>query len=129
MILLQCTSPLRTAKQIDDAVEQIIIEKSDSLLSGYVNDRFLWEDGKPMNYDYKKRPRRQEKKWEFVENGSLYIFKKDILLKEKNILGGKISQFIMPKWMSFEIDEIFDFELVEFLMKNKYLKSVKFQEK
>jgi YrbI family 3-deoxy-D-manno-octulosonate 8-phosphate phosphatase len=122
MILLQCTSPIRTAEQIDEAVDQLIQEKSDSLLSGYINDRFLWKNGSSFNYDYKKRPRRQEKEWEFVENGSIYIFKKEVLLKEKNRLGGKISQFIMPKWMSFEIDDVFDLELVEFLIKRYYLK-------
>ena len=122
MVLLQCTSPLRTTQQIDDAIKLLIDEKSDSLLSGYINDRFFWKDKKSINYDYKKRPRRQDKEWEFVENGSIYIFKKKVLQEQKNRLGGKISQFVMPKWMSFEIDEPFDFELVEYLMKNKYLK-------
>jgi len=122
MILLQCTSPVRTSEQIDNAIKQILTEKTDSLLSGYTNDSFLWLNGKSINYNYKNRPRRQDKEWEFVENGSIYIFKKNILLNEKNRLGGKISQFMMPKWMSFEIDELFDFELVEFLMNNKYLK-------
>jgi len=122
MVLLQCTSPLRTTEQIDEAVKQLIDEKSDSLLSGYINDRFFWKNKKSINYDYKNRPRRQDKEWEFVENGSIYIFKKNVLLKQKNRLGGKISLFVMPKWMSFEIDEPFDFELVEYLMKNKYLK-------
>lgn len=116
MILLQCTSPLRSSKQIDEALEKMISEKSDSLLSGYINDRFLWRGGKSINYDYTNRPRRQDKEWEFVENGSIYIFKKEILLKYKNRLGGKISQYEMPKWMSFEIDDQFDFDLIEYLM-------------
>jgi YrbI family 3-deoxy-D-manno-octulosonate 8-phosphate phosphatase len=119
MILLQCTSPLRYPHQLDEAIEQLFAEGSDSLLSGCLNDRFLWRKGVPMNYDYKNRPRRQDKDWEFVENGSFYIFKKEVLLKQKNRLGGKISQYIMPKWMSFEIDEPDDFELLEYLMKKK----------
>ena len=122
MGLLQCTSPMRTSKQVDEAIEKMFKENSDSLLSGYINDRFLWNDGKSINYDYKKRPRRQDKEWEFVENGSIYLFKKDILLKNNNRLGGKISQYVMPKWMSYEIDEPFDFELIEYLMKKKFLK-------
>lgn len=125
MVLLQCTSPIRFSDQIDKAIEQIFDENADSLLSGYINDSFLWLNGKSVNYDFKNRPRRQDKEWEFVENGSFYIFKKKILLDEKNRLGGKISQFIMPKWMSFEIDEPFDLELIEFLMKEKYINNSK----
>ena len=73
-----------------------------------------------INYDYKNRPRRQDKEWELVENGSIYITKKETLLKEKNRLGGKIISYLMPKWMSFEIDEHFDLELIEYLIKTKY---------
>lgn len=122
MLLLQCTSPLRYASQIDEAIEKMINEQRDSLLTGYVNDSFYWDnDGNPLNYNFDSRPRRQDKDWEFVENGSFYLTKKKILLKRKNRLGGKVSQYIMPKWMSFEIDEPFDFELIKILMEKKYL--------
>lgn len=130
MLLLQCTSPLRHSSQIDEAIEKMFNEKSDSLLTGYSNDRFYWDnEGNSLNYDFNKRPRRQDKDWEFVENGSFYLTKKEILLKNKNRLGGKVSQYIMPRWMSFEIDEPFDFELIEILMKNKYTQGDSFEDK
>lgn len=122
-VLLQPTSPLRYSSHIDEAITTILKEKSDSLLSVYENDSFLWNKNKiPINYDFKERPRRQDKSWEFVENGSIYITKREILLSEKNRLGGKISFYIMPKWMSFEVDEPFDLELVKFLFNTKYKK-------
>lgn len=123
MVLLQPTSPIRYPRQIDKAIELIIKEKGDSLLSVYKNEYSLWNNnGSPINYDYKNRLRRQDRDWEFVENGSIYITKKEILINEKNRLGGKILMYKMPKWMSFEIDEIFDFELIEWLLNSKYLK-------
>ena len=121
IVLLQPTSPLRLATQIDEAIELIISQKGDSLLSVFENNSFLWaKNGTSINYDHKNRPRRQDKDWELVENGSIYITRKEILLKEKNRLGGKILTYLMPRWMSFEIDEQFDFELVEYLLKTKY---------
>lgn len=130
MIVLQCTSPMRYPEQIDEAIEKMFKENADSLLTGSLNTVFFWDNnGSPLNYDYKKRPRRQDKNWEFVENGSFYIFKKHILLETGNRLGGKISQYLMPKWMSFEIDEPFDFELIKFLMRFKYLKNHELNDK
>jgi len=121
IVLLQPTSPLREPYDIDFAVEKIIKEKADSLLSVFENDRFIWDRTNliPINYDLKNRPRRQEKKWELVENGSIYITRREFFLKEKNRLGGKIAIYVMPKWKSFEIDEPLDFEIVEFLMKSR----------
>ena len=121
MVLLQPTSPIRYPKQIDEAIELIISQKGDSLLSVFENNSFLWaKNGTSINFNYKNRPRRQDKDWELVENGSFYITRKEILLKEKNRLGGKILMYLMPRWMSVEIDEQFDFELVEYLLKTKY---------
>lgn len=120
IVLLQPTSPMRFPRQIDEAIKLILKEDGDSLLSVYQNASFFWNnDGTSINCNYKNRPRRQDKEWEFVENGSIYITKKETLLKEKNRLGGKIIMYEMPKWMSFEIDEPFDFELIEYLMKTK----------
>ena len=120
LVFFQCTSPLRYSYQIDEAIEKFIEEDADSLLTGFINDRFLWDNcGKSINYDFRNRPRRQDREWEFVENGSFYITNLETLLTKKNRLGGEIIQYVMPKWMSFEIDEPSDFELIESIMKNK----------
>jgi len=120
LVLLQPTSPIRRKYDIDRAIEKLIDGDGDSLLSVRENSSFLWSnEGKPLNYDYKARPRRQDKEWELIENGSIYITKRNILLKENNRLGGKIMTYVMPEWASFEIDTQFDFELVEYIAQNK----------
>ena len=120
LVLLQPTSPIRREYDIDRAIEKLINGDGDSLLSVRENSSFLWsKKSKPLNYDYNVRPRRQDKEWELIENGSIYITKRNILLKEKNRLGGKIMTYIMPEWASFEIDTPFDFELVEYIYQNK----------
>jgi N-acylneuraminate cytidylyltransferase len=120
IVLLQPTSPIRRPKDIDLAIEMLIDNSGDSLLSVRENRSFLWyRECKPVNYDYRVRPRRQDKQWELVENGSIYITKRELLLKEKNRLGGNIISYIMPDWASFEIDTPFDFELVEYIFRKK----------
>ncbi len=67
LVFFQCTSPLRYSHQIDEAIEKFIKEDADSLLTGCINDRFLWDNyGKSINHDFRNRPRRQDREWEFV---------------------------------------------------------------
>lgn len=120
IVFLQCTSPLRTGLDLDRAIEQLRAEQSDSLLSVTPTHRFLWEqvDGiaRSINYDYRNRQRRQDMNPQFMENGSIYIFKPWVLRELGNRLGGKISLFVMREDQSGEIDSIADFESIEFLL-------------
>lgn len=123
IVFLQCTSPIRTGIDIDKAIAKLKAENADSLLSVSPSHRFLWEEvdgvAKSINYDYRKRPRRQDMQPQYVENGSIYIFKPWILKKFKNRLGGKISFHIMSEASSWEIDSALDFEIAESLMKKQ----------
>ncbi len=123
VVFLQCTSPLRTSTDIDLAIQQLREEKADSLLSVSPSHRFLWEEvngwAKSINYDYRQRPRRQDMNPQYVENGSIYIFKPWIIKEYKNRLGGKISLFPMGEVAAHEIDTPLDFEIAEFLLKHQ----------
>lgn len=130
LVFLQCTSPLTSPKDIDGAVKQFLSKKHDSLLSvtentgGFLCGGFLWNGkGKPINYDYKKRPRRQEIGMIYRENGALYIMRKKGLLKHKNRLYGKPGLYVMPRLRSFEIDEPSDFKFLGVWLKK--MKDVK----
>jgi len=120
VVFLQCTSPLRSGADIDRAIAQLRAENADSLLSVTPNHRFLWEqvDGvaKSINYNYPNRQRRQDLNPQFMENGSIYIFKPWVLKKLGNRLGGKVSLYVMNEEQSWEIDSLADLEYVEFLM-------------
>ncbi len=120
VVLLQPTSPIRRPIDIDNAIETIIDGSGDSLLSVTENKSFFWsKENKPLNYNYQSRPRRQDKQWELIENGSIYITKKEILINRKNRLDGNILTYGMPDWASFEIDTPFDFEIVEYVLRKK----------
>jgi N-acylneuraminate cytidylyltransferase len=120
IVFLQCTSPIRTGFEIEKAIQKLKAEEADSLLSVSPSHRFLWEqvggEAKAINYDYKHRPRRQDLNSQYVENGSIYIFKPWVLKEYSNRLGGKITLFHMSEAAALEIDSPLDFELAEFLM-------------
>ncbi len=122
VVFLQCTSFIRTAQDIDNAIKKVKTESADSLLSVSPSHRFLWQEvdgiAKSINYDYGCRLRRQDMQPQYVENGSIYIFKPWVLKELNNRLGGKIALFYMSEAASWEIDSLLDFEVAECLMKN-----------
>lgn len=122
IVLLQCTSPLRERNDIDNAIKKMIDSGADSLLSVCDDKSFFWklknDLSVPINYNYNKRPKRQETQ-QFRENGSIYVFKRKILMEHGSRLGGKIQIYVMKKEDSFEIDEPFDFWLVEQILRLK----------
>lgn len=118
----QVTSPLREISDVKSAVVMAKTEKYDSLFScNAIEDFFIWEDLdgslNSVNYDWRNRQRRQDIAQRYVENGSFYLFKPEILRKFSNRLGGRIGKVEMESWKMFEIDNSTDFRKCEALIK------------
>lgn len=127
IIFLQATSPLREKNDIDNAIRQFLSKKADSLLScTKLEDYFIWEKKGTncfsVNYDYRKRKRRQDIELQYLENGSIYIFKPELIRKEHNRLGGKIVIYEMEFWKSYQVDDWDDLDICEYYIKKKLLK-------
>lgn len=125
VVFLQATSPIRLSEDIDNAVDMFIDNSYDSLFSmSVLEDYCIWKKTEnelnSFTYDYQKRGRRQERESLFLENGSLYIFKPEILVMFKNRLGGKIGMYEMPFDRSYEIDSMDDVEMCSYFMKKYY---------
>ena len=118
----QVTSPLRESSDINDAINMAYKNCFDSIFSATVIEDFcLWEktDDKlySITYDHKTRKPRQLIKKTFLENGSFYIFRPDILKEENNRLGGKIGYYLLEKFKSFQIDSSEDLRIAKSIMK------------
>ena len=119
----QVTSPLREPDDIERGILEFQQQDYDSMFSCSVaEDLFFWErmpNGqlRSVNYDYKNRKRRQDIAEQYIENGSFYIFKPEVLKQYVNRFGGKIGMVKMEFWKMFEIDSPEDFIMCEALMK------------
>ncbi len=114
------THNLTTITDIEKAIEQFSQEQADSLLSVIKAHPWLWHivDGKPesFNFNYRARPRRQDRETEYLENGSIYVFKPWVISSFNNRLGGKITLYEMDEKSLIDIDEPWDLELCEWMI-------------
>ena len=64
---------------------------------------------------------RQDHAGYYLENGSIYIFKTESMIKNKNRFDqNSISTYLMEKIQTFEIDDIKDFILCEKIFKEHF---------
>ena len=126
VVFLQVTSPLRKMDDIDNAINKLIKEKTDSLLSLTETQEFMWEeskgDFKPLTYDINSRCGHRYLKRLYYENGSIYVFKPEILRQYKNRLGGKKSIYLMEPWQRADIDDYETLDWCLWIFKRKFPK-------
>lgn len=124
IILLQPTSPLRTHKHIDEAIELLLEKNADAVISVCeVEHPIQWtmslDENLNMNNFVKNidTRRSQDQKTHYRLNGSIYIIKTNKLLNKKTFfLTKKTYAYIMDKKYSIDIDDEFDFKLAECLV-------------
>lgn len=113
LVFIQPTSPLMIAEDINNGLE--MLGEYDSVFSAY-KEHWIprWNIGNtPDNWDINNRPMRQDMPEKWVENGAIYITKKECLEKSGLRYSGKIGILEMPQSRSFQIDTIDDLELIK----------------
>jgi len=114
IVFLQATSPLRQKDDIQNAIDLFIKEDADSLFSSNELHGFVWQLGTLRSWKsegYKVRPMRQSMARKVIENGSIYIFRQEVLRHYNSRLGGHIIDYPMHPFCQFQIDTPEDIEL------------------
>ena len=124
--LLQPTSPLRDADDIKNAYKMLDEKKANAVVSmceiecsmHLINKlpKSLSMKGFISQGNYNKR--RQEIQPYYRFNGAIYISKVKTFYKHMNIYDDKCYAYIMDRNKSFDIDNEFDLNLVEAIIKN-----------
>ncbi len=128
IIDLDATSPLRNIFDIQEAYKQFLNEDADILLTAcrsrknpYFNMVESINGKIKLVKKIEKAPvRRQDAPQTFDMNASIYIWKRNILLKNNSLFTEKTSLYIMPEERSIDIDNKLDWDFVEYYM-NKSL--------
>jgi len=128
--LLEPTSPLREASDIDAALELLINQNATAVVSVCKSEAqhpsFIFR----MNNDSKKispflgrQPnalRRQDISSTYFLDGTIYCSTTDALKENRGFYHDDTRAVVMPKWKSLEIDDLDDFLMVEAIMRSRF---------
>ncbi len=130
VLLLQPTSPLRTAEDIDGIVRFCIENDAPSAVSIYEVDKhpflmYRQDETKRLQSLIPDKPdiaRRQDLPEVYALNGALYLARVDWLKEQQSLLGQETLGYVMSPESSADIDSSLDWAWVEFLMGQGYAK-------
>jgi CMP-N,N'-diacetyllegionaminic acid synthase len=120
-VLLYPTAPLRDQISLTKAIELVLNDEYDSVLSVYEDSTYLWRTTEgvamePINYKPAERGPRQKEHWnQWAENKAIYVFKKHLLLETGCRLGGRIGSVEMSKFNSIDVDSLEDLEIAKLI--------------
>lgn len=125
--VLQPTSPLRIAEDIDNTIEIFKKHDADSAIS-FTKEahpiswhKYLDSEGKISPLFEDKVQNRQEIRPTYYPNGAVYVFKLDVVKSGRYYTENSYAH-VMPADRSVDVDTIDDFEYAEFLLRKRYEK-------
>ncbi len=128
ILLLQPTSPLRTAADVVEALSlgeekeaTAVISVTDAN-SAHPAKLKLVEDGmlRPYLGTSFTPVRRQDFGFDvYRTNGAIYLTRRDVLMDEHSFYGKRPCAYVMPSERSIDIDTRLDFEIAEFLFQRE----------
>ena len=121
IVLLYATSPLLRAERVSEAIRMLKGGEFESILSVVEDRGHYWfeKDGKYERMYPKIVKNRQFTMPLFKENGAIYVYKRDILMKGGIMEEGTRGLLIMQRDESIDVDEPIDFEITKLLMKRE----------
>lgn len=108
-LLTHATAPFISKETIEKGVEVIKEGKYDSVFTVSKLQEFLWKENKPFNYSLDAIPRTQDLDPIYEETCGLYIYSKDLILKEDRRIGNNPYLLEVSKIEALDIDTEDDF--------------------
>lgn len=111
------TSPFAKTETIDDCVFHVASGVYDSSFCAEAIRTFMWENGKPINFDPNHFPRTQDLPLIYGETCIAYVFKKETFKKYNRRVGVKPFIKEVGKIEAMDIDYPEDFEICDAIYK------------
>lgn len=115
-VFAHATAPFISIQTMSECIEAVKSGEYDSAFCAEKIQDFLWQNGKPLNFDATNLPRTQDLQPIYKETSGVYVFTKEVFLEYGRRIG--IKPFV--KCVGFkemvDIDNPEDFDLAETLV-------------
>lgn len=112
-VLTHVTQPFTKSESIKNALNKVISGEYDSAFSAVVLQDYMWQNGKPFNYDMKNIVRTQDLEPIYMETGAFFIFKKEVFTELGQRIGNKPYIYEIDQFEAVDIDTAEDFEFAK----------------
>ena len=116
------TNPLLKSETISRGIQLLFTNypNNDSFFSvTRLQTRLYWQDGRAINHNPLELLQTQDLPPVYEENSCMYLFTRENLERKKHRIGDKPLMFEIDAAEAWDIDEELDFEICDFLMRQK----------
>lgn len=115
-VYAHATAPFVTSKTMLECIEAVQSGKYDSAFTASKIQDYLWQNGKPLNFEATNLPRSQDLEPIYRETSGIYVFTKDVFLTYKRRIG--VNPFIKELSVkeAIDINNPEDFELAQAML-------------
>ena len=117
-VYTHATAPFVSAKTIRTCVDAVASGNFDSAFTATVIKDYLWQDGKPLNFDATNLPRSQDLKPIYRESSGVYVFRKDVFRKYRRRVGVNPYIHTLNAREAIDINTAEDFKMAEIMLEH-----------
>lgn len=119
ILFADATNPLVTSETVLNCIKTYNenLDKYDSLTTVNEIKQFMWQNGKPINYDKNKKPRSQDLPDIVALNHAISIIPKNLMIEKMDIIGERPLLYKIDSLEAMDIDTELDFEFAEYMYK------------
>lgn len=112
-VYAHATAPFVTVETMRECIDAVISKEYDSAFCAVKIQDYLWQDGKPLNFDAQNLPRSQDIKPIYRETSGIYVIPKEMFTSLRRRVGNRpyIKELTFKE--SIDINNGEDFELAE----------------
>lgn len=115
-VYAHATAPYVSLETMHQCIDAVMSGEYDSAFCAEEIRDYLWKDGKPLNFEATNIPRSQDLEPIYRETSGVYVFKKDVFLKQRRRIGEKPYIKKVDYRESVDINTYEDFLLAEKLL-------------